>query len=343
VLPEGQHRAALAARAGIAAFDIFGMLARYGRDVAGALVVTPVDSDHERTPGVVPYDDDGLAQEVLGLHEHPLAVYDDSELSIGGLQDKMLLVDLGKGQWGRPVHGQPSTHILKLDDRIRPGLVVAEAACLRLAHEVGLPAANAKLVSVAGLQCLVVTRFDRTTALDGTTVRIHQEDACQALGRDPEANQGRGKYEHAGGPSLREVATLLNRYSAEPMRELDQLVRAVTFTILIGNADAHGKNVAVLHPTPTTVSLAPLYDTVPTMLWPSLRSDAAMSVNGCFPLDAITLDDVEAEARRWAYSSAAARRAATEVAERLHDVARERVEEHEVMLRVRERAARFLN
>ncbi|HEY1739111.1 MAG TPA: HipA N-terminal domain-containing protein, partial [Acidimicrobiia bacterium] len=89
VLPEGQHRAALAARAGVAANDIFAMLARYGRDVAGALIVAPEPDDAERAPGVVPYDADQLVDEVLGLRDHPLAVYDDSELSIGGLQDKM--------------------------------------------------------------------------------------------------------------------------------------------------------------------------------------------------------------------------------------------------------------
>ena len=38
-----------------------------------------------------------LAREVEELNEHPLAVYDDSELSIAGLQDKMLLVDSAKG------------------------------------------------------------------------------------------------------------------------------------------------------------------------------------------------------------------------------------------------------
>lgn len=36
LLPEGRALATVAARAGIAANDVFGLLARYGRDVAGA-------------------------------------------------------------------------------------------------------------------------------------------------------------------------------------------------------------------------------------------------------------------------------------------------------------------
>nr|WP_033342051.1 HipA domain-containing protein [Catenuloplanes japonicus] len=48
----------------------------------------------------------------------------------------------------------------------------------------------------------------------------------------------------------------------------------------IGDADAHGKNLAFLHPEPGVITLAPLYDTVPTMAWPKLRAEAAMSVGG---------------------------------------------------------------
>jgi hypothetical protein len=74
------------------------MVARYGRDIAGALVVLDADQDLE------------------GIH-------DDSELSIAGLQNKLLLVRLDDGGWARPVAGSPSTHILKLDSQSHPGVV----------------------------------------------------------------------------------------------------------------------------------------------------------------------------------------------------------------------------
>jgi hypothetical protein len=55
--------------------------------------------------------------------------------------------------------------------------------------------------------------------------------------------------------------------------------------VLIGNADAPGKNIALLHPTAEHVELALLYDTVPTALWPKLRRKAAMSIGGRYELD----------------------------------------------------------
>jgi len=94
-----------------------------------------------------------------------------------------------------------------------------------------------------------------------------------------------------------------------------RLVAAITFTIVIGNADAHGKNVGLLHPTPGTVELAPLYDTVPTALWQQLRQDAAMTIGGRTRLSTITPGDVVAEAATWPLSPAAARERAISTAE----------------------------
>ncbi len=315
MLPEGQHLQALAARAKVTTIDIFGLLSRYGRDVAGAAVIA-ADDPGERPGHVVAYTADSLAEEVAGLEDHPLAVYDDSELSIAGLQNKLLLVADG-ASWGRPVGGRPSTHILKVEDRRCPGLVGMEGACLRLARAVGLTTVEVSLETFAGLPCIIVSRFDRSVEGDGAVTRVHQEDACQALGRDPEANQGKGKYEAAGGPTLAEIATVLDRWGADPLAELGRLVAAVTFNVAIGNADAHGKNISLLHTAPGTVTLAPLYDTVPTVMWPKLPGRAAMTINSKTTLAAVTLDDIVAEASRWNLAAARARSAATGTAEAL--------------------------
>ena len=120
-------------RAGIAANDVFGSLARYGRDVAGALVISPEEPQEPRDGGVEPYENEGgLAEEVEDLEEHPLGAHEDSELSLAGLQDKLLLVRLPDGGWGRPTGGRPSTHILKREDTRFPGLTRAEGQCLAL-------------------------------------------------------------------------------------------------------------------------------------------------------------------------------------------------------------------
>ena len=206
-------------------------------------------------------------------------------------------------------------HILKVDDLRFPGLIGAEAHCLHLARAIGLTSIDAQLVDIGGEQRLIVSRFDRK--IEGSRIeRIHQEDACQALGIDPEGNRGRAKYERAGGPSLRQIAQLLDQYGSNPNHELGMLVRAVTFTALIGNADAHGKNLALLHPDAETVTLAPLYDTVPTLLWPKLRTDAAMTIGGHSSLLRVTAEDIAREANTWGYSAVQA----TELAQStIHD------------------------
>lgn len=312
LLPEGRALQELAHRAGVATNDTFGLLERYGRDVAGALIISREEPEPQRH-GIAAYDEQSLAEAVEALDEHPLGVYDDSELSLAGLQDKLLLVRSPDGQWGRPLHGRPSTHILKRDDARFPGLVAAEGACLRLARALGLTTVDADLAQIGDHWCLIVSRFDRRGTGEDVA-RIHQEDLCQALGIDPAGARGRIKYQDAGGPSLRDLAGLLDRYARDGAAELDTLVRAVTFTVLIGNADAHGKNIAVLHDTPETVTLAPLYDTVPTVLWPKLRTRAAMTVGGRAQLADVTIEDIVAEAASWPHPEARAREVTLDLA-----------------------------
>lgn len=305
LLPEGQQLQAMAALAGLPTHDVLGLLARFGRDVAGAVTLS-TEAPLLRNATVEPYTADQLATTVDELTEHPLGLYDDSELSIAGLQDKMLLVSLPDGRWGRPVHGYPSTHLLKLDDRRHPGLVEAEHTCLELAAAAGLPAASSQLLTFGHLTCLVVKRFDRATDKRGTVTRVHQEDACQALGIDPERNNRFAKYQAQGGPSLVDIAALLDQHAGENM--LLALLDQLAFTVVIGNADAHGKNLSFLHPKPGELELAPLYDTVPTVLWPRLRTEAAMAIGGCTQLLAVTQQDLVKEGMSWGLG----RRAVTE-------------------------------
>ena len=341
LLPEGQHRQALGKQLKVAVNDIYALLRRFGRDVAGALVIA-AEQPPTRTPAVIPYTAESLAREVLELPEHPLAIHDDSELSIAGLQDKLLLVRLPSGGWGRPAHGYPSSHILKVDDPLRPGLVAAEAQCLKLAAHIGLTSVEAGIETIADKQCLLVSRFDRRVDADGSVRRVHQEDLCQALARNPEAAQGRGKYQRAGGPSLKETADLLDRYASNPREQLDRLLATATFTVLIGNADAHGKNLALMHPTAETVKLAPLYDTVPTILWPKLRTHAAMSVNGRWELKRITAADLIEEARAWRHEPARAERVVMEIATGLLEAAGDLTDDSGVGDYVSQRAQRLL-
>jgi serine/threonine-protein kinase HipA len=312
LLPEGNHLLALASLARVRTNYYADLLARFGRDIAGAFTIGTAAPEPRRW-SLDPYSDDELIDELQLVLDAPgFAVRDDSELSIAGLQNKLLVTALPNGGWARPRNGHPSTHIMKLADGRDDGLLTAEHACMQLARMIGLTTVTTDLVMFDNIEVLIVERYDRKINQEsGIIERVHQEDACQALGIDIDSHQGRGKYERFGGPSFVHIAQLLDRYGDSAI-DYRNLLRAVVFTSAIGNADAHGKNVSLLIDTDAgAVTLAPLYDTVPTALWPRLRTTSAMSVDGSF--DPPSFKNFVGEARRWGMSAAMAEQIVAEV------------------------------
>lgn len=317
LLPEADAREAVARRFGIPARDIFHLLAAIGRDCAGAVSVVweddppPTDSDGT----VEPLTDAQLAELVESLPYRPLGAGPDAPLSLAGLRDKLLLAELPDGKLGRPLHGAPSTHILKPEPEARRmvGLVMNEAWCLRVATLAGLPAAVAQPVQVLDRPALLVRRFDRERR-DGGWRRLHQEDCCQALGcpADPDA-----KYESdAGGPTLRRIAAVLLRHSSRPRDDLVALLDRLVVAVAVHDTDMHGRNLALLHRPGVGIRLAPAYDvacTSPHTGW----SEMAMSVNGTTAMDGVTRDDLVQEARAWGIPAGRAGLAIADVLQRL--------------------------
>ncbi len=71
---------------------------------------------------------------------------------------------------------------------------------------------------------------------------MHQEDFCQVLGVLPEM-----KYEQEGGPGFADCFRLVQEWSAEPILDSLNLLKWALFNFLIGNADAHAKNLSFLY------------------------------------------------------------------------------------------------
>jgi serine/threonine-protein kinase HipA len=165
---------------------------------------------------------------------------------------------------------------------------------MRLATAVGLPVAEVELVTIAGRPCLVVTRFDRDRDVVPAR-RLHQEDLCQAIGLPPGfkyASPDRPR------PCFKDIADVLDRYGSQPGRDRLTAGRMAVFNFLVGNADAHGKNVSFLHGGGGRVRLAPLYDLLSTAAWPDLDRDLAIAIGDEFNVDAITsvsFDDLAAD------------------------------------------------
>jgi serine/threonine-protein kinase HipA len=281
LLPEGVIRAAIAAKFGLSEEDGFGLLEGLGADCAGAVVIVR-DGEQPHPPSAYserPLSDEELETKVEDLPRHPLGVSASSgglRLSLGGVQDKLVLIRTPAGKFAEPVNGAPSNCLIKPENGRYGEIAANEDFCMRVAGAAGLPVAATELISVGPTPCLYVRRFDRESDAEGGIVRIHQEDMCQALGILPAA-----KYEESGGPSVAAIIHLLRSLgTAHAARDINTFVKAVLLNFLLGNSDAHGKNFALLHDSETGIRLAPLYDIVSTAAYDDVTDRLAMAIGG---------------------------------------------------------------
>lgn len=63
---------------------------------------------------------------------------------------------------------------------------------------------------------------------------------------------------------------------------------AGAFNLIIGNADAHGKNFSLLYSASNGVVLAPLYDLLCKMAWPRVPTRMAMKIGGAGTLEELS-------------------------------------------------------
>jgi serine/threonine-protein kinase HipA len=282
VLPEGEARLAVAERVGVSERDDYGLLAVIGRDCAGAVSIVPAGEALPAQAGAPTT----ISPETLHawLGERPrflLAENVPARLSLAGAQNKLAVVVQDDGSLALPASGAPSTHIVKAPNPRFPALVSIEGLIMFVALRVGLPVPATRIVR-CDPPCLLVDRFDRVVDPDDRTraTRIHQEDFCQALGIPPEL-----KYQAQGGPSFAQCAELIRRLGLGGTA-LRDFVRWAVFNAIVGNADAHGKNIALLHQAGTS-ALAPFYDLTSTVCYPRsvLARAPAMSIGSARNLD----------------------------------------------------------
>ena len=282
LLPEEGQRDAAAQVLGVSRANDFALLDRLGGDVAGALQLLPQD-EMPRTPSLdqqpLPLDEAGLIRVLDALPLRPLLAGEDGlRLSLAGAQSKVPVVFVN-GIIALPVPGQPTTHILKPSIARFPATTENEAFVMRLAAAIGLDVAKVEPRIVRDREFLLVQRYDRATTEDGNIRRIHQEDFCQALGVPPET-----KYASEGGPSFKDCFALLRRVASRPALDVLKLLDAAIFNLIVGNADAHGKNFSILYDE-QGLHLAPLYDLLSTMVYPELLPKLAMKIGKCGKLE----------------------------------------------------------
>ena len=260
--------------------DTFDLLAALGRDCVGAVQLMPLDQSPEGFDRIecFPLDERGVEHAIdaavsgaraLGQHGE-----DDFRISIAGAQEKTALLRHA-GQWCRPLHATPTTHILKLPlglvGNMRANMhdsVENEWLCARLLALLGFDVASCEISRFGARKVLVVERFDRLLqAPPGQPpwlARLPQDDFCQALGLP-----GTRKYQSDGGPGIRDILRVLDA-SARPAVDKLAFVLAQLAFWLLAATDGHGKNFSLFHERGGGYRLTPLYDVLSA--WPIIGS-----------------------------------------------------------------------
>jgi serine/threonine-protein kinase HipA len=253
LLPEEEARALLAQEARVSQADAFGLLAFYGAESAGALtLLSPGESP--ASAGLQPLPDEELSRRIRALPRHSLSHDAPKRMSMAGAQHKLPAVLQGDALF-EPTGAAPSTVILKPDhvhvDRY-PHSAANEWLCMSLARAVGLPVPDVFLRYVPE-PVYGVQRFDREGEWPAVQ-RRHVLDACQLLSLDRIF-----KYQQATAETLARLVSLCR----EKARTRIALLRWSIFNALIGNGDAHLKNLSFFVDA-RGIALAPHYDLVST-------------------------------------------------------------------------------
>jgi serine/threonine-protein kinase HipA len=276
LLPEEKMRTLIARNLGVSFNNDYGLLERIGGDCAGAVSLYPDTEDTPQQPASYrALSPDDLNNIIKELPQRPLLAGEKGiRLSLAGAQKKLPIYYDGH-QYHLGYGSAPSNYIIKPAIEELPGAVENEAYCMALAKAVGLDVPSSFIHQHEDVRVFVVKRFDREVTGDAIR-RLHQEDFCQALRIPPEF-----KYETEGGPSLAACFKLLRTNSTSAGKDVLSLLNWVIFNYLIGNSDAHGKNISLLL-LPEGPQLAPFYDLLSTRVYApyGLAEGLAMKIGG---------------------------------------------------------------
>ncbi|MFM0325888.1 HipA domain-containing protein [Caballeronia glebae] len=251
LLPEEGQRTLLARDAAIRnEADAFALLAHYGAESAGSVTLHPPGARDEPSPAERFLPDEALQARIDALPSVPLTHDALKRMSLAGAQHKLAVV-LRDGSLFEPAGRTPSTHILKpnhQDTDDYPHSVINEWFVMKLAGKLrlGVPDVHRRYVPSP---VYLIDRFDRESRA-GQWRRLHSIDACQLLDLARTF-----KYEQGSVEQLATLAARCRNQAAARARLFSWLV----FNVLVGNSDAHLKNLSFLV-SREGIQLAPFYD-----------------------------------------------------------------------------------
>lgn len=249
LLPEGRRLNTLQRRVKTSADDDLSLLLAIGDDTVGDVAVVAEGTEPTTS-----------APRIGSLDE--LAEIDFADLlaeagfvdpiAMAGVQDKV-----STGMVTLPVGVGGAAGIIKLDPPDYPDAVVNESYFLSVARRLRQATVDSVIVhDRTGRPGLLVARFDRVLAPDGTVHRLPVEDAGQLMGRYPAdkynvtTEQVTGAIAHACQASVVAARACFQQFA---------------LAWLTGNGDLHAKNLSVVSHEQGEWRVTPIYD-IPSTL-----------------------------------------------------------------------------
>ena len=158
-----------------------------------------------------------------------------------------------------------SNKIVKFETGKAPFIAVNELFIMLLAGEAGINVPSVEVRTYGGVRAFVIDRFDRRVVPEENRVlRRHVIDGCQATNLPPSYKYERQYGDEGDGIYIRDGVSFPKLFAVETANSeayQAQLVRWMTFNLLVRNYDAHGKNISFFVGK-QGLELTPFYDLV---------------------------------------------------------------------------------
>ncbi|HLW57059.1 MAG TPA: HipA domain-containing protein [Bacteriovoracaceae bacterium] len=195
----------------------------------------------------------------------------NQKLALAGVQKKLSLEIKEDGKQARmTVTNLWGRYIFK-PKGVAPHLPENEHLCLKMAESFKIQVEKSALIQTQdGELGFIARRFDRGEF----NQEYHQEDFCQILEK--------ASFKKYNG-SLEQVGKILKKESDYPGDNLYRLYELTLFNFIIGNVDAHLKNISLIYENETGPKklLSPAYDLISTDLYiKDDNEESALAING---------------------------------------------------------------
>ena len=289
LLPEGEGLEELSVYFHISKSEKFSILKQIGLETTGALTFT----DSEVFVANTSSEDvtvEELEEKVSLRGTEPIHIWNGKpRLSVAGVQTKLPLTIL-EDRIGFGEGDICSTHILKFN-RVGENVISNEFISMKLALTLGYNVANVSCVEIANEYVLFVSRFDREIINKNLIKRKHVIDSVQALGFQIsykyERNLGTQMPDYREGVSFEKLFSLSNK-TVIPALFKEQLIKWSILNLILGNSDAHGKNISFFV-SKEGLEVAPFYDLVNVTMYQDKYEQAmAMAIEDVFEFDSLS-------------------------------------------------------